>query len=94
MKWLKEPVGIGEFSAHLVRLFGRANANGIFLSNSAYTEPVIKEYTSALNLRTMFLCSLREIVMLLQRRDDLVEFLRTKSRAATIEKNPHFEILA
>jgi hypothetical protein len=94
MKWLKEPVGIGEFSPHLVRLFGRANANGIFISNSAYTDPVIKECTSALNQRTMFLCSLREIVMLLQRRDDLVDFLRRKSRAATIEKNPHFEILA
>ena len=94
MKWHKEPIGVAEFAPHLVRLFGRANASGIFISNSGYTEPVIKECTNALSQKTIFLCSLREIVMLLQRQDDLVVFLKKKSRAAIIEKNPYFEILA
>lgn len=93
MKWLREPVGVGEFLPHLSRLFLRANAHGIFISTSGYTEPVIKECTSALIHKTMFLCSLREIVMLLQRRDDLIAFLKKKSRAAIIEKNPYLEIL-
>ncbi len=94
LKWLKESVGIADFSTHLVRLFGRANANGIFISASGYTEPVIKECTTALSQRTMYLCSLREIVMLLQRRDDLIAFLKKKSRAAIIEKNPYLEIFS
>jgi hypothetical protein len=93
MKWLKEPVGIADFSPHLVRLFGRSNASGIFISTSEYTEPVLKECANALNLRTMFLCSLQEIVMLLQNEGDLLSFLRRKSRAAVIEKQPYLKIL-
>lgn len=94
MKWLSAPVGIADFSPHLVRLFGRASASGIFISASEYTAPVIAECKSALNQRTMFLCSLKEIVMLLLRRDDLQAFLKRKSRAAIVDKNPYLEILA
>lgn len=93
MKWLKDPVGIAEFSPHLVRLFGRANASGIFISASKFTEPVIKACSDALNQRTIFLCTLEEIVMLLQREGDLVAFLRRKSQAAIIDKQPFLEIL-
>lgn len=93
MKWLQAPVGVGEFLPHLSRLFLRANAHGIFISTSGYTEAVIKECTTALSHKTMFLCSLREIVMLLQRQGDLIAFLKKKSQAAIIDKNPHLEIL-
>lgn len=75
MKWLKDPVGIADFSPHLLRLFGRANASGIFISNSDFTEPVLKECANALNQRTMFLCSLQEIVMLLQNEAGLLALL-------------------
>jgi hypothetical protein len=94
MKWLKDPVGIADFSPHLVRLFSRADARGIFISNSEFTEPVLKECTNALNQKTMFLCSLHEIVMLLQNDTDLVEFLRKKSQAAIISKQPYLKILS
>jgi hypothetical protein len=71
MKWLKDPVGVAEFGPHLVRVFGRANASAIFISNSSFTGPVIKQCTEFLDQRTTFLCSLQEIVMLLlQRKDD------------------------
>jgi len=94
MKWLKGPAGISEFSPYLVRLFGRANAHGIFISANEFTEPVITECANALNQRTMFLCSLREIVMLLSRSGNLIEFLREKSQAAVVEKKPFHEILS
>jgi hypothetical protein len=93
MKWLKEPVGIAEFSPHLVRLFGRANASGIFISNSEFTEPVLKECANALNQRTLFLCTLQELVMLLQNEGDLLAFLRKKSRAAVVAKQPFLRVL-
>lgn len=93
MKWLKDPVGIADFSPHLVRLFSRANASGIFISNSDFTEPVIKECANALNLRTMFLCSLQEIVMLLQNEADLLALLRKKAHAAVIERQPYLKVL-
>lgn len=93
MKWLKDPVGIADFSPHLVRLFGRASASGIFISNSEFTEPVLKECANALNQRTMFLCSLQEIVMLLQNEGDLLTLLRKKSQAAIVAKQPFLRIL-
>jgi hypothetical protein len=93
MKWLKDPVGIADFSPHLVRLFSRANASGIFISNSEFTESVVKECASALNQRTMFLCSLQEIVVLLQNETDLISLLRRKSQAAVVNKQPYLKVL-
>lgn len=93
MKWLKDPVGIADFSPHLVRLFSRASASGIFISNSEFTEPVLKECANALNQRTMFLCSLQEIVMLLQNEADLLALLRKKSQAAVISKQPFLKVM-
>jgi hypothetical protein len=93
MKWLNVPVGIGEFSPHLSRLFLRANAHGIFIATNGYTEPVLTECKNALNLKTIFLCSLQEFVMLLQRQGDLVALLKRKLQAAIVDKNPYFEIL-
>lgn len=94
MKWLNAPVGIGEFSPHLSRLFLRSNASGIFIATNGYTGPVISECKAALALKTIFLCSLQEFVMLLQRQGDLVELLKKKSQAAIVDKNPFLEILS
>jgi hypothetical protein len=94
MKWLKTPVGTGEFFPHLSRLFLRANAHGIFISSAGFSEPVVKECATALAQKTMILCSLQEIVMLLQRQDDLLSFFKKKSRAAIVDKNPYLQILA
>lgn len=93
MKWLNAPVGIGEFSPHLSRLFLRANAHGIFIATNGYTESVLTECKNALSLKTIFLCSLQEFVMLLQRQGDLVALLKQKSQAAIIDKNPYLEVL-
>lgn len=93
MKWLNAPLGTSEFFPHLSRLFLRANAQGIFISSAGFTEPVVKECTTALTQKTMFLCSLREIFLLLQRQGDLIAFLKKKSHAAIIDKNPYLEIL-
>jgi restriction endonuclease Mrr len=46
MKWLKNPVGVAEFGQHLVRVFGRANASGIFISTSGFTAPVVTQCTT------------------------------------------------
>ena len=94
MKWLNSPVGIGEFSPHLSRLFLRGDASGIFISSSGYAQSVVKECASALGHKTIFLCSLQEFALLLQRQDDLPEFLKKKSQAAIVDKNPFLEILS
>lgn len=93
MKWLKNTVGVADFGPHLVRVMGRADASGIFISNSEFTQPAITQCAEFLNHRTTFLCSLEEIVMLLQRQDDLLDFLKKKSQAAIIDKQPFLKIL-
>ncbi|CAB3807650.1 hypothetical protein LMG28688_06595 [Paraburkholderia caffeinitolerans] len=94
MKWLGEPAGMGEFMPHLGRVFLRGDARGILISSNGFTEPVVRECAAALTQKTLMLCSLHEIVMLLHRQDDLVAFLKTKVRAAVIDKNPHHQILS
>lgn len=93
IKWLKSPVGIAEFTQHIARLFLRNNAHGILIAANGYTESVISQCRYALSHKTLFLCSLQEIVMLLYRQDDLIDFLKKKSNAAILNKNPFLEIL-
>lgn len=93
MKWLKDPVGMAEFSPHLVRLFSRADASGIFISNSSYTEAVVTECGNALGQKTLFLCTLEEFVELLRNEADLLNMLRKKSHAAIVEKRPFFKVV-
>lgn len=81
-------------AAHLSRLFLHANAHRIFISSSGFTEPVIKECTTAVAQKMMLHCLLQEIVMLLQRRDDLVPFLKKKSFSAIVDKKPFLEVLS
>jgi len=88
MKWLSEPVDRGDVSQHLVRIFGRCNARGIFISASDYTEPAIITCREALRDAVVVLCKLEEIVKLLEQEGDLKELLKAKINAAIIDKNP------
>lgn len=51
----------------------------------------MSECRNALNQKTLFLCSLRKFVILLQRQDDLVDLLRKESQSAIVDKNPFLE---
>ncbi|MGE8188817.1 restriction endonuclease [Pseudomonas sp. NPDC086278] len=93
MKWLKDPVGVQDLAPHLVRVMGRADASGIFISSSGFTQPAITQCAEFLNQKTMLLCSLEEIVMLLQRQGDLVDLWKRKSQAAILSKQPFLKIL-
>ena len=93
MKWLKNPVGVNDFAPHMVRIFSRADARGIFIASSEYTAPVISECANHLNNKTMILMSVKEFVMLLMSERDLVAMLREKVNAALIDKKPFHEVL-
>lgn len=93
MKWLGAPVGVQEMGSHMLRLFARDGARGIFISNSEFTSSAIAECVTHSNVKTMVLCSLREIVMMLQNEQDLIAMLRNKVQAAILEKKPFAEVL-
>ncbi|MBD0303602.1 MAG: restriction endonuclease, partial [Tolypothrix sp. T3-bin4] len=88
MKWWNTSLGPGDVSQHLVRVFTRGHARGIFISNSDYTEAAITTCKESLRQAVVVLSKLEEIVLLLEREADLKDFLKTKISAAIIDKNP------
>jgi hypothetical protein len=93
MKWLSTPVGVPEIGSHMMRLFAREGVRGIFISNSDFAASAIAECVTHSNNKTMALCTLREIVILLVNERDLTALLRSKVRAAMLDKKPFVEIL-
>lgn len=93
MKWVREPIGVDKLSQHLVRIYGRPDARGLFIASDGYAATAIAQCREALSQKTIALISLQEIVHLLEKENDLVALLNTKIRAATVEKNPFLEIL-
>lgn len=94
MKWYKEPVGRAEISEHLVRLMSRAEARGIFISASGYTEPAVTTAREMLQHKLVVFVHLEEIVRVLEAQAELADFLEQKINAAQIHKNPYFKPLA
>lgn len=92
MKWHKDPIGVDKMSQHLVRLFSREDAKGLFISSSRFAETTIAQCKEVLSKKTIILCTLEEIVFLLDNQRDLVDFLRQKLRAVVVDKNPFKEI--
>jgi len=94
MKWLSKPIGVDELSPHLCRLYRRADAKGIFISSNGYAKTAISHCRELLAEKIILLCTLEEIIKLLEREGDLKEFLNKKAQAATIDKNPFLELLS
>lgn len=94
VKWYRDPVGRPEVSEHLVRLMGRAEGRGIFISASDFTAPAVTVAREFLQHKLIALSHLQEIVQLLERQEDLAEFIWKKVQAAQIHKNPYFNPFA
>jgi len=90
MKWHKDPIGTPDVSQHLVRVFNRGYARGIFISASGYTEPAVTVCRDSLQKTVIVLCTLEEIVNVLEREGNFTDLLKAKIRAAIIDKNPLF----
>jgi restriction system protein len=93
MKWWDKPLGVGEVSQHLVRVFTRGESRGIFISASGYSDPAIATCRDSLKNIVVALCTLQEFVSLLEKEDDLKGFLKVKINAAIVHKNPFYEPL-
>ncbi len=91
MKWWKTPIGRPEASEHLVRLYGRPEAHGIFISAAGYTDAAVVVCKEALlQGRLVVLCDLQEITLLIEQEADIRAFLRKKIEAAIIDRNPYY----
>ena len=76
MKWWSNPLGVPEVSQHLVRVYHRAESRAIIISASDFTVPAIATCKEALQQKIVVLCTLQEIVMLLEQQGDIKELLK------------------
>jgi len=88
MKWWATALGVDAASRHLVRVYGRGEVRGLFISASGFALPAIDECERALTQRVIVLGELRELVVLLERQDNVVTWLREKVRRATVDRKP------
>lgn len=94
MKWVSQKIGVDLMAQHLVRLFSRADARGLFIATNGFSETAISQCREALGQKVISLCGLDEIIALLEAEGSLVELLRKKIRAAELEKEPFVKVLA
>lgn len=92
MKWWDKPIGVPQVSEHLVRVYNRAESRAIIISASDFTDPAISVCKKALQQKVIVLCTLQELVMLLEQNGDLVEFFKQKVQAAIADRNPFIEV--
>ena len=93
MKWTKEPTDVGQVVRHLARVHHRNCTGAIFISASGYAKPVLFACKEALQNTVIILCTLEEIVKLLENERDLKDFLKKKVSAAVSWQNPFLLIL-
>ncbi len=88
MKWVEGAVNVDHVSRHLVRIYHRGFSRGMFISASGYTGPAIGICREALQKTVVVLCTLEELVRLLEQEKDLRHFLKDKINTAVLDKNP------
>jgi len=88
MKWWDKSLGVPEISNHLVRVYHRAESRAIIISASDFTKPAISTCKEALQQKVVVLCTLKEIVGLIDRQGNLKELFKKKVQAAISDKNP------
>lgn len=94
MKWWNRPLGPGEVSTHLVRLFSRSGARGIFISASGYTDAAVGNCRDAFQGRVLVLPYPGIDHAPPGARGILQQWLRTKENAAVNDRNPWFPFLS
>ncbi len=88
MKWWNKPIGVPEVSQHMMRVFLRAESRAIIISASGFTSPAVAVCCKALSKKVVTLCTLEELVLVLENSMDLALFLRRKVEATIMEESP------
>ena len=88
VKWWQDPAGVPEISQHMMRVFLRAESRAIIISAAGFTAPAIAECKAALVQKVVTLCTLHEIVMVLEKQLDLGKFFRRKVHLTIADRSP------
>ena len=88
-KWWHQKVGPKEVNDLFSSLHERADVRGIFISASGYTAAAEESARKVLRDKVVTLCTIEEIILVLEAEQDFAEFLRKKVRIALLEENPN-----
>lgn len=94
MKWLGSTVGVGDISGHLVRIYGRGAGRGIFISFTDYSVAAVKACVDALSQKVVTLCSVRDVLWLLENEKELATYFDCKIQAAIVDKEPDASVVS
>ena len=90
MKWWDKPIGRQEIAPHLVRVYGRSDVGGIFISYSGFSPAAIEDTKTALSQKMFVLAELQELVQVIDRGGDLKTFFKDKINRAKIAPGSPF----
>jgi len=94
MKWKKEAIGPDDINTHIVRIYHRANAHGIFISASGYTPSALSAAKEALVRNALLvLFDLEEFVKIIEKEIDFKQYSKDKIQSAIINKVPYSHLL-
>lgn len=93
MKWWNEPIGKPQIAESLVNVYHRGQTRGIFISASGFTGPAVELAKESLQKTVTILVGFNELVMMLERQEDLRALLQVKVDQAITRKNPLFSVV-
>lgn len=88
LKWWSQRLGPGEVAQHMLRVFSRGHARGIFIANPGFTDAAIESVREHLHRAPFILAELEEVVRILHDDVNVRDWLRPKLRAVQLEKRP------
>jgi hypothetical protein len=91
MKWWKTPVGRDPMCSHIMRVYGRGGqARAIYISYTDFTDPAVTVCKEALSQGAVIvLCTLQEVVDVLEDKGELKKFFKDKINSAIVLKTPY-----
>lgn len=92
MKWLSTPLGMQPVAAFMMKLFTRGGCGGIVIAHPGMTLPAVAMLRDGLTQgATVFGCSLEAVFRVLEREQDLRQFLKARVEAATLDRKPYVD---
>jgi hypothetical protein len=88
IKWWKSNLGPKDIAQHVMRVFTRGDARGLFIANPGYTDAAIQDVRRALTQKVIVLGTTEELYNIMARDHSLSQWIGDKANAAIGERNP------
>lgn len=88
VKWHNKPLDVADVAPHLVRIYSRDGARGLYISASGYTKAAVDSCKTALAQKVVVLATLEELLFAIEQGSELSSLIKTKVVEAVTMRNP------